>query len=69
MKVKFKSNDSKFKDLTPYNIYRVIGIESDDFRIMNDVGLPCLYPPNEFEIVDSREPDDWETEYGCWPVL
>lgn len=55
---------SKYKDLTPGNVYFVIGIEANDFRIMNDEGLPYLYPRSLFLFVDSQEPDDWETEYG-----
>jgi hypothetical protein len=42
----------------------VIGIEADDFRILNDKGRPYLYPNNLFEVVDPREPDDWITEFG-----
>jgi hypothetical protein len=52
------------QDLTLGNIYRVIGIEADDYRIINDEGQPYLYPPDLFSIVDATEPDDWITDYG-----
>lgn len=42
----------------------MIGIEADEFRILNDEGRPYLYPPNLFSLVDSREPRDWITEFG-----
>ncbi len=58
------SNATQFKDLTVGNSYQVIGIEADDFRIINDEGLPYLYPPELFSIADESEPDDWITDYG-----
>lgn len=67
MRVKFitkNSNATKYRDLTVGNVYHVIGIEADDFRLINDEGLPYLYPPYLFEIVDKYEPEDWVTEYG-----
>ena len=42
----------------------MIGIEADDFRILNDQGRPFLYPAEIFDIVDPGEPDEWITEYG-----
>jgi hypothetical protein len=54
----------EYKDLTPGNAYRVLGIEADDWRIVNDEGLPYLYPHDLFLPVDLHEPEDWETEYG-----
>lgn len=42
----------------------VIGIEADDFRILNDQGRPYLYPSRLFKIVDSHEPVSWITELG-----
>ncbi len=58
------SGTAKCRDLTPGNIYRVIGIEADDFRIMNDLGMPYLYPTDLFLMIDPDEPNDWETEFG-----
>lgn len=55
--------DSKYKypDLIPGNIYRVIGIEGQQYRIMNCEGCPYLYDSKEFEIVDDTEPFSWIT--------
>ena len=67
MKVRFQANKSdevSYQDLTVGNVYRVIGIEADDFRILNDEGLPYLYPHQLFSIVDDQEPRSWIIEYG-----
>jgi hypothetical protein len=67
MKVRFQANKSdevSYQDLTVGNVYRVIGIEADDFRILNDEGLPYLYPHQLFAIVDDQEPRSWIIEYG-----
>jgi len=63
MRVECKSN-SKYPELTPGNVYRVIGIEADDLRIMNDEGRPYLYPRKVFRMTDPTEPTDWETYIG-----
>jgi hypothetical protein len=64
MIARLKEDHREFSDLTPGQPYFVIGIEADDFRILNDSGKPYLYPSQFFEIVDSREPEVWVTEYG-----
>jgi hypothetical protein len=64
MIVKPKKKNADYGDLTPGQPYVVIGIEADDFRILNDAGRPFLYPPEIFSIVDKDEPDDWVTEFG-----
>ena len=59
--------------LTPGKVYEVIGIECDDYRIVNDrndprLGMdPVLYPPKLFVIVDATEPPDWvsRVDDGC----
>ncbi len=53
-----------YNDLTIGNVYRVIGIEADYYRIMSDEGCPYLYPPELFTVVDPSEPQDWITTYG-----
>jgi hypothetical protein len=53
-----------YPDLTADKNYRVLGIEADDFRLLNDEGKPYLYPPDLFVIVDPSEPDDWVSEFG-----
>ncbi len=64
MFVKLKESMSDYPDLSPDEPYFVIGIEADDFRLLNNYGKPYLYPSHLFEIVDSREPSIWITEYG-----
>jgi hypothetical protein len=64
MIVKLKDGYPDYPDLSPDEQYFVIGIEADDFRILNDFGKPYLYPSHLFEIVDSREPKSWITVYG-----
>ena len=64
MIVKLKEENSDYPDLTPDQPYFVIGIEADDYRILNDYGKPYLYPPQLFEVIDSHEPSIWITEYG-----
>ncbi len=64
MKVILNLKTKQYNDLTPNKVYRVIGIEAADFRILNDEERPYLYPNNLFSIVDPYEPDEWITEYG-----
>lgn len=64
MIVQLKHYVKKCHDLTLSQVYFVIGIEADDYRILNDHGKPYLYPRTLFDIVDAREPDDWITEVG-----
>src|SRR5262245_53912578 len=65
MKVRFKRGWWKtYGTLTAGNIYRVIGIAGDSFRIVDDVGEPILFAAHAFEIVDATEPDDWIGEVG-----
>ena len=64
MIVKLRSKLADYPDLTPNQPYVVIGIESDDFRILNDQGRPFLCPADAFELIDPREPHDWVNEVG-----
>ncbi len=65
MIVKLRERSSRYPDLTPDQPYMVLGIEADDFRILNDQGRPYLYPPEIFVLVDAREPEDWVSERGA----
>ncbi|MGH7170916.1 MAG: hypothetical protein ACRELG_11610 [Gemmataceae bacterium] len=68
MRVKLNANHPEagpYADFTRENIYEVIGIEADDFRIVNDQGNPYLYPRDLFVVVDPHEPEEWITEYGA----
>jgi len=53
-----------YPDLSEGQPYFVIGIEADEYRLLNDVGKPYLYPSELFDVVDSRQPQDWITELG-----
>jgi len=64
MIVKLRERDPHYPDLTPDQPYLVLGIEADDFRILNDQGRPYLYPSELFMFVDPREPADWVSEIG-----
>jgi hypothetical protein len=64
MIVKLKKKNGHYRDLTLGRPYVVIGIEADEYRILNDAGRPFLYPPDLFTLLDRREPADWVTESG-----
>jgi hypothetical protein len=64
MTVKLRRKNPRYRDLTPGVPYVVIGIEANDYRILNDASRPCLYAARPFEIVDASEPKDWITGYG-----
>jgi hypothetical protein len=64
MIVRLRRKNKRFQDLTPGQQYPVIGVEADDFRVLNDKGRPYLYPCHLFEVVDPQDPADWLTEYG-----
>jgi len=61
---KLKKRNTRYRNLTFGQLYLVIGIEADEFRILNDAGRPFLYPPTLFSVLDSRKPGDWVTEIG-----
>jgi hypothetical protein len=64
MIVRLRTKETLFPDLTPNQAYVVIGIEADDYRILNDQGRPYLYAASAFEVIDAREPDDWISATG-----
>jgi hypothetical protein len=64
MIVKLKKKEPRYPDLKFGQPYFVIGIEADEFRILNDAGRPFLYRPGLFSVIDAREPSDWVTEIG-----
>ncbi|HYW71945.1 MAG TPA: hypothetical protein VE961_12980 [Pyrinomonadaceae bacterium] len=64
MIVKLKKRNPRYRDLAQDQPYVVIGIEADEFRILNDAGRPFLYPAALFTVLDATEPSDWITEFG-----
>lgn len=65
MKVRCIKNrsDGMIHALSPRAVYEVIGIEANMYRILNDQGEPCLYPPKLFRVVDARRPRHWVTSH------
>jgi hypothetical protein len=60
MKAKLKRGWSRsYPELTVGNVYRVLGIEANNLRIISDAGEPTLFHPNAFEYVDPKQPSDW----------
>jgi hypothetical protein len=59
MIVKLRRASRKYSDLSAKLAYVVLGIEADDFRILNDEGKPYLYPSALFEIVDDSRSPTW----------
>jgi hypothetical protein len=55
---------AEYPDLTPGNIHHVIGIEADEFRVMNDEGQPYVYPVELFEVIDPSDSLGWVTTLG-----
>lgn len=64
MIVKLKHQQPSYPDLSPEQHYCVLGIEADDYRLLNDLGKPYLYGADLFDVVEHTEPDDWITEFG-----
>ena len=50
--------------LTVGHAYSVLGIECDEYRLLDDTGEPLLFPPECFEVVDSAEPAFWVSDVG-----
>lgn len=66
MKIKSKScihdhvaDDRNHQNLKPNTIYSVIGIDNDNYRVIDEIGEPILYPKGLFDIVDSSIPESW----------
>jgi hypothetical protein len=64
MIVKLNEKNNNHPDLSPDQLYVVIGIEANDYRILNNNGRPYLYPHEIFVVHDSHEPGDWISEIG-----
>lgn len=64
MIVQLQEKHSRYPDLTPRKPYAVIGIEADDYRLLNDRGEPYLYPSGFFSTIDPTRPEDWIVEHG-----
>lgn len=54
MKVGY-TGETSFLELTNGDIYEVISVERGWYRVMDDSGEDYLYPPDEFEVVESND--------------
>jgi hypothetical protein len=69
MKVRAKSlvhdrvaDESEHRRLSVGTVYDVVGLDSENFRVIDDSDQPFLYSKALFEIVDPSIPGDWITE-------
>lgn len=69
MKVKAKTivhdrlfDESEHRGLSVGAVYDVVGLDSKNFRVIDDNDQPFLFRKTLFEIVDPCVPDDWITE-------
>lgn len=54
MKVGY-TGETSFLELTNGDIYEVISVERGWYRVVDDSGEDYLYPPDEFEVVESND--------------
>ena len=68
MKVVLRNRDapdgSNYCSLTVGHEYEVLGIESDNYRLLNDGGEPIVFDRTCFAVVDPCEPIFWVSEFG-----
>lgn len=61
MRVKLTTTDQS-GHLTLGETYTVVEVYDDDVRVVTDDGGPSLFLASLFEVVDAREPENWETD-------
>ena len=49
------TGETSFLELTNGDIYEVISVERGWYRVVDDSGEDYLYPPDEFEVVESND--------------
>lgn len=54
-----RSSDDRTHRLGVGEVYEVIALEADEYRIIDDSGEPVLFEPDCFEIVDPHRPPTW----------
>ncbi|MFP4355261.1 MAG: hypothetical protein ACLFUJ_09070 [Phycisphaerae bacterium] len=64
VRVRTELGESLLGGLTPGKTYPVVGIEADEYRLVNDKKDPVLYPPDLFEVLDEQEPHCWIHSVG-----
>jgi hypothetical protein len=61
-------------DITEGNLYSILGMEGDYYRILGDTGKPYLYHKNRFEVIACEKGMDWTREIDsvigeiCYPA-
>lgn len=66
-------DNHSIRSLTLGQVYVVIGIEANDYRILSDNNEPYIYDHVCFEVIDASEPEFWECKTGdegeryCYP--
>ena len=51
--------DRVHTSLVPDKEYRVLCLEDDDYRILDENRQPLLFPKGAFDVVDETKPFDW----------
>ncbi len=46
-------------NLSPNTVYTVIGIDNENYRLVNDSCEPILYPKEIFDVIDETYPNNW----------
>lgn len=46
--------------ITPSELYYVIGVDEEDYRVIDDQGEPILYPKALFDVLDATLPPGWQ---------
>ena len=59
-------DESEHRSLSAGALYDVIGLDNDNFRLIDDDDQPFLFPKALFEIVDPSIPDDWMIYVLCF---
>lgn len=47
------------QNLQPDKVYYVIGVDDENYRVINETGEPILYPKKLFTVVDPKIPEGW----------
>lgn len=50
--------------ITPGNLYVVIGIDFEDYRVIDDSGEPYLFRHGMFDVIDDSIPEEWVKSFG-----
>ncbi len=67
-------DDRVITSLTIGQTYKVLGLEADMYRLLDDANQPYLFDPECFEVIDSIEPSFWVSKIGdegeryCYPA-